>query len=93
MYKSKLIEAWKLINSNCYSGNILKQCYNTLEHINKKTKQLRCIENDNVADVLMEEYENTDILLKECNRFYAVNLNPFELKEHLVEKLRSIINN
>lgn len=92
MYKSKLIDAWKIINSNCYSGNTLKQCYNTLGHVNKKVKLLRCIENDNVADVLMEEYEKSYILLKECNAFYAINSNPFELNEHLVERLRSIIN-
>ncbi|XP_023312235.1 uncharacterized protein LOC108914302, partial [Anoplophora glabripennis] len=88
IYKSKLIQAWKMINSNYCSGDTLKQCYNTLEHINKKTKLLRSIENDNVVSV--EEYENSDILLKECNMLSTINSNPFQLNEFLVEKLKSI---
>lgn len=92
IYKSKLTEAWKMINSNCYSGDTLKQCYNTLEHVNKKTKLLRSIENDNIVDVLMEEYKNSNILLKGCNIFSIVNSNPFQLDESLVERLKSIIS-
>ncbi|VEN61623.1 unnamed protein product [Callosobruchus maculatus] len=87
IYKSRLKQAWKMINSNLYSGDVLNQCYNAVKDLNKKTKLLRCIENDNITeDILMEEYGNSEIFLREYN---MPKYDPFEVSEECM----TIINN
>nr|CAI5833626.1 unnamed protein product [Callosobruchus analis] len=87
IYKSRLKQAWRMINSNVYSGDVLNQCYSAVKDLNKKTKLLRCIENDNITeDILMEEYGNSEIFLKEYN---MPKFDPFDVSDECM----TIINN
>ncbi|CAH2015788.1 unnamed protein product [Acanthoscelides obtectus] len=89
-YKSRLKHAWRMINSDKYSGDTLNQCYNAVKDLNKKTKLLRCIENDNITiDILMEEYGNSDIFLRE--QHMLPDYDPFEISEESMEIIRNFV--
>lgn len=86
MYKFKLGQAWKLINSNSISEDDLKRCYRTVEDLNKKTKLLRCIENDNITDDLF--LEDTEIFLK--NNFIP-DKDPFKISQEIIIRLEDFL--
>nr|CAH7760916.1 unnamed protein product [Callosobruchus chinensis] len=89
IYKSRLKQAWKMINSNLYSGDKLNKCYNAVKDLNKKTKLLRCIENDNITeDILMEEYENSEVFLREYN---VPKYDPFEVSEEFMTMINNFV--
>lgn len=88
MYKKKQSKAWQLINGDVFTGFRLKECYNVVKDLNKKTKWLREIESDSIStDILMEEYKNSDILLKESHVFDEVTRDPFILSPHFETEL------
>lgn len=82
MYKSKLGQAWKLINSNSINEEHLKKCYKTVEDLNKKAKLLRCIENDNIADDLF--LEDNNLLLRNNT---ILEKDPFDMPQHVIDYL------
>lgn len=86
MYKSKLAQAWKLINSNLTNEDHLKKCYKTVQDLNKKAKLLRCIENDNLCDDLF--LQDNDFLLKNNNIFEK---DPFEMPQHVIDRLQQFV--
>lgn len=82
MYKSKLSKAWKLINSNTIDeSEHLQKCYRTVEDLNKKTKLLRCIENNNVTDDLFLQ-ENIDIIVEK---------NLFDMPANVVYRIEDFL--
>lgn len=85
MYKTKLGQAWKLINSNLVNEDDLKKCYRTVEDLNHKTKLLRCIENDNITDDLF--LESNDILLKNN----VLEKDPFEIPQDILIRLEDFL--
>lgn len=85
-YKAKLGQAWKLINSNSINEEDLKKCYKTVEDLNKKTKLLRCIENDNITDDLF--LEANEILLKNND---VLEKDPFEIPQDILIRLQDFL--
>lgn len=88
IYKSKLAQAWKMIKSDVVQGESLQQCYNAVKDLNKKTKLLRCIENNNITeDILMEEYGESEIFLKK----ELPLRDPFVFSDKLLAVLKNFI--
>lgn len=85
IYKSKLGQAWKLIRSNSVNEEELKKCYRIVEDLNKKTKLLRCIENDNITDDLF--LEDKDILLRDV----LLDRDPFEMPLDILKCLENFL--
>ncbi|CAG9767228.1 unnamed protein product [Ceutorhynchus assimilis] len=74
--QEKFDKAWKLIRSNQCSEESLKQCYKTLEDLNKKRKLLREIENDTISDrTILDFYWDEDIILREQHVYDFVNFD------------------
>lgn len=86
IYKSKLGQAWKLINSNSVNEEELKKCYRIVEDLNKKSKLLRCIENDSITDDLF--LNDNEILLRDA----LLDKDPFEMSPDIVTRLENFLN-
>lgn len=86
MYKAKLGQAWKLINSNSINEEVLKKCYRTVEDLNKKTKLLRCIENDNIPDDLF--FQDDELFLK---NYYFPEKDPFDMPQDIAARLEEFL--
>lgn len=85
LYKSKLGQAWKLINSNSIKEDDLKKCYTAVEDLNKKTKLLRCIENDKLTD---------DLFLTESSMFIKKQIfekDPFDAPQDILDTLKNLL--
>lgn len=85
MYKTKLGQAWKLINSNLVNEDDLKKCYRTVADLNHKTKLLRSIENDNITDDLF--LESNELLLKNN----VLEKDPFEIPQDILIRLEDFL--
>lgn len=79
-----------MINSDTIQGETLQKCYNAVHDLNKKTKFLRCIENDNITeDILMEEYGESEIFFK--NQLPL--RDPFVLSDEISDALKNFVYN
>lgn len=94
MYKRQQIRAWRLINDEALLESELKQCYDVVKDLNKKMKWLREIESENITcQLLMEEYKNSDIFLKENHMFHVLEKDPFELSEECERAIKTLFEN
>lgn len=85
MYKDKNTSVWKLIYSCKNNENLLRQCYTTVEYLNKQRKILRMIEDHEIPlDVFEEEYRNSEVLLKQNHLFNVLESNLFENNSNLL---------
>lgn len=82
-----------MIYSNCYKGDDLKQCYNFVDDLNRKSKVIRMIEDDNITeDIFFEEYRNSDVYIKEKHMEEILNRDPFEMTKEVRDKMLQCVN-
>lgn len=94
MYNNKRNLTWKMIYSNSYKGEALQKCYNVLNDLNKKSKVLRMIEDENITeDIYFEEFKNSDIYLKEKHTQHIVTNDPFQITNELENSVTDFLNN
>lgn len=83
-----------MIYSNSYKGEALQKCYNVLNDLNKKSKVLRMIEDENITeDIYFEEFKNSDIYLKEKHTQHIVTNDPFQITNELENSVTDFLNN
>nr|XP_022911943.1 uncharacterized protein LOC111422902 [Onthophagus taurus] len=94
LYKTKKEFVWSLVNSNKYENEDLVLLYDVIEDLNKKEKFIRMIDSEDVCfEVLMEEYGESDVLLKERQIYETVTEDPFEITDDLREAVSSFVDN
>lgn len=90
MYQDKNTSVWKLIYSCENNEAFLRQCYTTVEYLNKQRKLLRMIEDHEIPlDVFEEEYGNSEIFLKQSHMLKVFESN---LCEHNSDALTDAIS-
>ncbi|KAL3286827.1 hypothetical protein HHI36_001317 [Cryptolaemus montrouzieri] len=79
MYKSKLDHAWLMVNENRCVGKELEKCYEVIRYLNRMMKLVRMVENTEVTtELLMEEYTDIDIFIREKHLQAYFKWDPFE---------------
>ncbi|KAK9874091.1 hypothetical protein WA026_002446 [Henosepilachna vigintioctopunctata] len=79
MYKTKLDKAWAMVNGNKLDGKNLNDCYEVIRYLNRMMKLVRMVENTEVTtELLMEEYTDVDIFIREKHLHKYFEWDPFE---------------
>lgn len=89
-YKNQKQKVWNLLNGNVCNGDDLMKCYDLLKDLNKKSKWIRSIDDeDALGEIIQEEYKDSDIFLKEQHLTNRDEDDPFILSD----KIQAAIDN
>lgn len=84
-YKKRKDNVWNVVNSNLYQGDDLIKCYDVIKDLNKKTKWIRSIDDDDtLEEIINEEYKDSSkIFLMERHVTYNFDKDPFVLSDKI----------
>lgn len=92
-YNTKKDTVWRIVNKNLCRGNDLQKCYDVIKDLNKKSKWMRSIDNEEISEeIIREEYGNSEIFLKEQHLSEYVIANPFIVSDVLKDAIKEFID-
>lgn len=93
-YKIKKQKVWNIVNRNLYEGKDLLKCYEVIKDLNKKTKWIRSIEDeDTLNEIINEEYkDSSEVFLKEQHLTCYLDKDPFVLSDNVQRAIDKLFN-